>query len=95
MVVARSGLPALADGGFFSCPKPDAPLSKTADPCGWGVGCQRAHVESGLLCGSHNVIVALRSSMPTLSLHWFYQPSNEVVKPGAPLGKTVASAFGD
>ena len=69
VVVARSGLPALADGGFFSCPKPDAPLSKTADPCRWGIDCQRAHVESGLLCGSHSVIVALRSSMPTLGLH--------------------------
>ena len=33
VVVARSGLPALADGGFFCCPKPDAPLSKTAEPC--------------------------------------------------------------
>ena len=80
VVVARSGLPALADGGFFSFPKPDAPLSNTTDPCRWGIDCQRAHVESGLLCGSHSVIVALRSSMPMLSLHRFYRKAGRTTK---------------
>ena len=76
-IVTRSFLESVIVSIVVVVASSDAPLSKTADLCRWGIDCQKAHVESGLLCGSRSVVAALRPSTPTLSLQRFHQPSTK------------------